>query len=403
MERISTDTAKPTVADIIRRYGKKYEKTNPLLPEQIKAIADINRCRTPELGGDVFECEDCGTKKNVYHSCCNRHCPICQGLKRERWLDDRKAELLDARYFHKVLTLPHTLNPFILNNKKVMLDLLFQAVREVLTSFALDPQWRLKGELGVIAVLHTWSQTLIDHFHLHCLIPGGALSTDRKRWKKAGKKFLFRTESLAKAFRNRYLDLLDEAYWQGKLIFPGKTAEYRAPEVFFAMTSSLRGKKWVAYSKATFAGPEQVLEYLGRYTHRVAIANSRIAAMENDEVTFTYRDRDDGNTIKPMTLKADEFIRRFLLHVLPKGFVKIRYFGFLSHRKKKENLAIIRRLLGQVVELVQKVKESVKDLMLRLFNLDITRCPECNGRLFHFDEIKRRPANGQYQQAFAPG
>jgi len=394
---------RPTVADIIRRHGVAYEKNHPLLPEQIRAIFDINRCRTPELGGDVFECEDCGTKKNVYHSCCNRHCPICQGIKREQWLSDRMTELLPVQYFHQVFTLPHDLNPFILTNKKVMLDLLFATVRQVLTRFALDPQWRLKGELGVIAVLHTWSQTLIDHFHLHCLIPGGALANDRKSWRAAGKKFLFRGKSLAKAFRNCYLALLNEAYRQGKLIFPGKTATYASPEIFFALTADLRQKEWIVYAKATFAGPEQVLAYLGRYTHRVAIANSRIAAIDNDEVSFTYRDRADGNTIKAMTLAADEFIRRYLLHVLPRGFVKIRYFGFLSHRQKKEKLAIIRRLLDAAQELAAKVKESVARLMLRLFNLDITRCPECNGRLLHFDEIKRKPLGWPHPPAFAPG
>ncbi len=187
------------------------------------------------------------------------------------------------------------------------------------------------------------------------------------------------------------------------MIFPGKTAEYASPEIFLALIAELKQKEWIVYAKATFAGPEQVLAYLGRYTHRVAIANSRIAAIDNNEVSFTYRDRADGNTIKAMTLAADEFIRRFLLHVLPKGFVKIRYFGFLNHRQKKDKLAIIRRLLGEVEKLAVKAKESIKDLMLRLFNFDIGRCPECNGRMFRFEEIKRRPPCWQDPQAFAPG
>lgn len=403
MKRIYRKNEKLGVADIIRRHGGQYAKNNPLLPEQLHAMASINRCRTPEMGGNIFECQDCGTKTNVYYSCCNRHCPICQGVKREQWLDARKAEVLPVKYFHTVFTLPHGLNPLILTNKKVLLDLLFQTVQDVLTCFALDPQWRLVGELGVIAVLHTWSQTLIDHFHLHCLIPGGALSADGKRWKEAGKRFLFRTKSLAKAFRNRYLELLEEAYRQGKLLFPGKTAEYQLPEIFLGLTETLKRKDWIVYSKATFAGPEQVLQYLGRYTHRVAIANSRIVAMDSDTVSFTYRDRADDNKVKPMTLKVDEFIRRFLLHVLPKGFVKIRYFGFLSHRKKTENLAIIRRLLGVATELAAKAKESVAALMLRVFNIDITRCPKCKGAMCHFDEIKRSPPLDQQPQEFAPG
>ena len=403
MKRIYRKTDKPGVADIIRRHGGQYAKNNPLLPEQLHAMASITRCRTQALGGNIFECEDCGTKTSVYYSCCNRHCPICQGVKREQWLEARKAELLPAKYFHTVFTLPHALNPLILTNKKVLLDLLFQAVQAVLTCFALDPRWRLTGELGAIAVLHTWSQTLIDHFHLHCLIPGGALSADGNHWKKAGKRFLFRAKSLATAFRNRYLELLEEAYRQGELLFPGKTAEYQLPELFFGLTETLRRKDWVVYAKATFAGPEQVLQYLGRYTHRVAIANSRIVAMDSDTVSFTYRDRADGNKVKTMVLKADEFIRRFLLHVLPKGFVKIRYFGFLSHRKKTENLAIIRRLLGVATEVAAKTKESVAALMLRVFHIDISRCPKCKGAMRHFDEIKRTPPLDQQSQAFAPG
>jgi hypothetical protein len=257
-------------------------------------------------------------------------------MAKEQWLNDRKSELLPAGYFHSVFTLPHLLNPIVLCNMKITLDILFEAVNETLQAFAADPKWRLKGQIGFIGVLHTWSQTLLDHFHLHCLIPGGALSFDKKQWKHAGEKFLFKTESMAKDFKKRYITKLTDAYEQNQLIFPGNTAETGTPDGFETLIDQLWSKKWIVYAKRPFSGPEQVIEYLGRYTHRVAISNHRIKAIDDGKITFSYRDRSDENKLKEMTLKADEFIRRFLLHILPRGFVKIRYFGFLFHRGKKE-------------------------------------------------------------------
>ena len=366
----------PEVADIFRLYGEDYRQYNPLSYEQRKAMHHIEVCRTAELGGHVEQCDQCGFERIAYNSCRDRHCPKCQTLVKEQWLNDRKAELLPCGYFHFVFTLPHHLNPIILCNKRVALQILFTSVTETLQAFAKDPQWRLEGQLGFIAVLHTWSQTLIDHFHLHCLIPAGALSLAKDRWVPARDSFLFRIDSLAKEFRKRYLINLKRAYLKEELIFPGNTAEFGKKQNFERLIKSLSKIKWIAYAKRPFAGPEQVLEYLGRYTHRVAISNNRIVSIDNGKVTFTYRDREKNQT-KEMTLDADEFMRRFLLHILPKGFMKIRYFGFLAHKNKKQAIPILRKLINPEAKLPEKVKETVQEMMLRLTGIDIRCCPKC--------------------------
>mgnify|MGYP001032104715 CR=1 FL=1 len=281
-----------------------------------------------------------------------------------------------------VFTLPHLLNPVICCNKKPLLGILFESANEVLAAFAKDPQWRLEGRIGFIAVLHTWSQTLMDHFHLHCLIPAGVLSYDETRWKNARKKFLFRTGSLAKAFRKCYLRKLRRLFDRGELIFPGNTSVYESPESFARLVTDAAEKDWIVYTKRPFAGPTQVLNYLGRYTHRVAIANHRINSIHDGRVSFTYRDRSDKNRKKTMTLDALEFMRRFLLHVLPDGFMKIRYFGFLSHRHKNRCIALIRGLIDPDGSYPERKKESVEAVMKRLTGQDITCCPQCGkGRL----------------------
>jgi hypothetical protein len=298
-------------------------------------------------------------------------------MTKEQWLNDRKAELLPCGYFHLVFTLPHDLNPIILSNKSTTLHILFAAVNQTLQAFAKDPQWRLEGRLGFISVLHTWSQTLIDHFHLHCLIPAGALSFTKDKWIPTKDNFLFKITSLALEFRKRYLKLLLNAYLKDELIFTQKTAALNSRQAFQQLINSVSKKRWIAYAKRPFAGPQQVLEYLGRYTHRVAISNNRIISIDNGRVTFTYIDRQKDNEIKKMTLDADEFIRRFLLHVLPKGFFKIRYFGFLAHTNKKEQIPLIRKLIDPDATLPQKIKESISEMMLRLTGTDISCCPKC--------------------------
>jgi predicted Zn-ribbon and HTH transcriptional regulator len=368
---------KPEVADVLRVYGEEYRQSHSMSYEQMKAMSHIQVCRSAKLGGHIEQCDQCGFKQNSYNSCRDRHCPKCQTMVKEQWLNDRKAELLPCGYFHLVFTLPHELNPIILCNKRVTLKLLFTAVNETLQAFAKDPKWRLYGRLGFIAVLHTWSQKLMDHFHLHCLIPAGVLSFKKDRWIPAHESFLFKIESLAKEFKIRYLDYLTTAYRKGELIFPGNTARFESPQEFAHLLESLLKATWIAYAKRPFADPSQVLEYLGRYTHRVAISNNRILSIDNGKVTFTYRDRQDNNKIQPMSLDADEFIRRFLLHILPRGFMKIRYFGFLAHRNKKQAVTLIRKLIDPDMKLPEKIKETIIEMMFRLTGTDITCCPKC--------------------------
>jgi len=365
------------LADIFRLYADDYRRSHAVSYEQLKVMHHIQICRTAELGGHVEQCDRCAFEQIAYNSCRNRHCPKCQTLTKEQWLNDRKAELLPCGYFHLVFTLPHVLNPIILSNKTTTLNILFAAVNQTLQAFAKDPQWRLEGRLGFICVLHTWSQTLIDHFHLHCLIPAGALSFTKDRWIPAKDSFLFKITSVAKEFRKRYLKLLLNAYLKDMLIFTQKTAALNSRQAFQQLINSVSKTRWIAYAKRPFAGPQQVLEYLGRYTHRVAISNNRIISIDNRRVTFTYRDRQNDNQIKKITLDADKFIGRFLLHVLPKGFFKIRYFGFLSHTNKKKQIPLIRNLIDPDATLPEKIKESISEMMPRLTGIDISCCPKC--------------------------
>ena len=311
------------VGDIFRRYGKDYQKENILSFKKHKVMHNISVCRTAHLGGHIEQCDQCDFERIAYNSCRDRHCPKCQTMVKEKWLNDRKADLLPCNYFHMVFTLPHKLNPIILTNKKVMLNNLFAAVNQTLQVFAKDPQWRLEGQAGFICVLHTWSQKLTDHFHLHCLVAGGALSFDKKRWIPSKSSFLFKAQSLAKEFKKRYLRLFEKAYLNDELIFQGKTTPYKFKKGFTSLLDSLFKVKWIVYAKRPFAGPEQVLEYLGRYTHRIAISNNRIKSIDNNKISFDYKDRADNDALKTMTISSHEFIRRFLLHVLPENFMKI--------------------------------------------------------------------------------
>ena len=271
-----------------------------------------------------------------------------------------------------------------------VLAILFAAVSGTLQTFAKDPQWRLEGQLGFISVLHTWSQTLMDHFHLHCLVPAGALSFDKSRWVPARESFLFRVESLAKEVRKRYLQKLEKAFAYGKLIFPGNTQIYNCHRKFKKLIQSLFQITWIVYAKRPFAGPQQVLEYLGRYTHRVAISNNRIVSITNDKVTFTYKDRKRNDEVKSMTLDAGEFVRRFLLHVLPRGFMKIRYFGFLANTNKKKCVPLLRKLIDPSARLPDKISETVQEMMLRLTGEDITCCPQCKkGRMVKLRKLAK--------------
>ncbi len=382
------------VADVFRRYGKDYQKQNILSYKKLKVMNHISVCRTAQLGGHIEQCDQCGFERNAYNSCRDRHCPKCQTMVKEKWLNDRKADLLPCNYFHMVFTVPHKLNPIILSNPKIMLGNLFAAVNQTLQAFAKDPQWRLQGQPGFICILHTWSQKLTDHFHIHCLVAGGALSFDKKQWIPSKKSFLFKVQSLAKEFKKRYLGLLEKAYLSNELFLPGEFEMYKSKPEFENLIQSLFNIKWHTYAKCPFAGPEQVLEYLGRYTHRVAISNNRIKSVENGKVCFEYKDRLDNDTIKTMTVSGHELIRRFLLHVLPHNFMKIRYFGFLSHRNKKQAIKLIRKLITPHAILPQKTNETVLEIMLRLTGHDILCCPNCKkGKMTIIKELPNQFLN----------
>jgi len=365
------------MADILRQYGQPYRLNHPLPPSHLKVMHDIEVCRSAYLGGHIEKCDACGFEGHAYNSCRNRHCPKCQALTKARWLEARKAELLPVTYFHNVFTLPHELNPIALCNKKVVFDILFKSASETLLEFGTNPKNGLGGKLGFIAILHTWSQTLLDHFHLHCVIPAGALSSDGSRWIAGRDNFLFHVEALSKLFQGKFIHYLQIAFAKGRLTFPGNTEPLGTPDGFSHLKNQLWKKDWVVNSKEPFAGPEEVLDYLGRYTHRVAISNHRIVEVENRKVTFRYRDRKDSDTIKLMTLETDEFIRRFLLHVLPDGFMRIRHFGFLANRSKKQDLGHCRQLLGLPPQLPKPSEKTSRELMLQLTGIDVTKCPCC--------------------------
>ena len=361
------------LADIFRRYGDEYKSQYPINDNQRKVMAAIMSCRTARLGGHSEVCNHCGTTRNSYNSCRNRHCPKCQAMTKEKWLEKRKQELLPCGYFHMVFTLPHDLNPIILANRKQLLSCLFQAVRNTILSFSADPQWKLEGQPGMLTILHTWSQVLIDHFHIHCLIPAGVLSFDGRRWNPSNDKFLFRVQSLAKEFKKQYLSMITSSLKPDSS--PANSAK---------LLQQAEKKAWIVYAKKPFAGPEQILEYLGRYTHRIAISNHRIKSIDNGKVTFTYRDRQHDNELKEMSLSALEFIRRFLLHVLPFRFMKIRYYGFLANICKNKSILLIHRLIGKDMEARIFIEETLQEKVLRVTGKDITLCPNCKiGRMVY--------------------
>ena len=377
-QAVKTKRPKWEISDIFRAYGEDYRHEISMPANHLKIMNLIKICRTDKLGGHILKCNACGHEKNAYNSCRNRHCPKCQTLTKERWLNNRKSELLPVRYFHSVFTLPHELNPITLANKKVIFKILFKAASETLQTFAEDPRWKLGAQLGFIAVLHTWSQKLLDHFHLHCLVPAGALSHNKKRWiPTKNRKYLFCVKALSIVFKNKFLDYLKEAFNNHQLIFPGTIATLKSKQSFYKFLNPLYDKNWIVYSKRPFAGPSQVLEYLARYTHRVAISNNRILSMENGKVRFSYKDRADNNKTKELTISAHEFIRRFFLHALPDNFMRIRYFGFLANVSKKTAIDSIFRSLGKLPNSPEKIEETTREMMLRITGIDITRCPQC--------------------------
>lgn len=363
------------VADVFRQHGEEFltQWGHVLSTQQRKALRDIDSCRTAALGGHVEECDQCTRRLIAYNSCRNRHCPKCQAIERNEWLAARARELLPVPYCHVVFTVPQQLAPITLHNQRICYDLLFRAISETLQQIAGNPR-HLGAKIGFLAVLHTWSQNLLHHPHIHCVVPAGGLSPDKSRWIACRPNFFLPVRVLSRLFRAKLLAFLREAFAKDELKFFGQLAELANPVRFRAWLRKSSDIEWVVYAKPPFGGPPDVLKYLARYTHRVAISSSRLLLLDNGRVTFRWRDSKHNNRIKAMTLDAVEFIRRFLLHVLPSGFVKIRHFGFLSNRNRRSALDLCRMHLKAASGLNRAVLILIPGQQAAIEH----RCPFCH-------------------------
>jgi hypothetical protein len=369
------------VADIFRRYGEDYREKHgaSMSTAERRVMSAIELCRTAALGGQIEQCDQCGHRCICYQSCRNRHCPKCQSLARARWIEDRRDELLNCEYYHVVFTVPDKIAAIAYQNKEVVYNILFQATAETLRTIAADPK-HLGAEIGFFAVLHTWGSALLHHPHLHCVIPGGGLSPDGARWVPCKPGFFLPVRVLSLLFRRLFLERLQNAFDSGKLRFFTTLEHLRDRREFARYLEPVSKSKWVVYAKRPFAGPEQVLDYVGRYTHRVAISNNRLLDIEAGQVSFRYKDYRNQSQQKTMTISAEEFIRRFLLHVLPHGFHRIRYYGIQGNRYRKEKLNLCRQLLGMAIpEVPTEPSESqdFRDLHEELTGTSLRICPVC--------------------------
>jgi hypothetical protein len=380
------------VADVVWTFAQKHQEKYQTTHSQRRILEDILHCRTLGMGGHSNQCDHCQQIEISYNSCRNRHCPKCQSLYKARWLEDRKADLLPVGYLHNVFTLPHELNDLILYNKKVLLNALFTAVKQTLTLFSKDPNYGLVGQLGFTSILHTWDQKMNLHYHLHCIIPAGVYQQDSNAWIPARYKFLFPVKALSKVFRGKYVSMIRKAYQRGDLNLYGRVADLKNPEIFSSLLSTVMKKDWVVFSKPPFKSPGFVLDYLGRYTHKVAISNHRIADISGQRVLFVYKDRQFKGQhyscqTKLCNLEGETFIQRFLLHELPSGFMRIRHFGFMGNNCKKKSLQQIRSAVGKPSTASKSSKQrSPAQLMLDLTGIDITLCSKCKiGKLKKID------------------
>ena len=425
------------LADVFRMHRESYCKNNTLTPEQHKAINAICNCRTSVLGGHIEQCDNCGSTQVSYNSCRNRHCPKCQSLKTAKWLEDRQKELLPVSYFHAVFTLPHELNTLVLYNKKELYSCLMRAVWETIKTLGQDPK-RLNGLMGMLAILHTWGQNLLSHNHVHCIVSAGAL-VNGNQWRESKSNYLFPIKMMSQIFRGFFISTLRTLYKNNQLKIPhdpNPKTNLNISENFDLLLNSLMEKPWVVYVKEPFAavlgeklslsyqgirdnlykifrkdlayktrkqkgfvqfsprisepfaGPKKLLDYLGRYVNKIAISNCRIVSCDAKSVKFKWRDYADGNKIKTMELKPEEFIRRFLSHVIPKGFMRVRFFGFLANACKNKNVTTIRKLFSYAPT-EEKQKKDIRILMLELTGNDITLCPKC--KKGHFYTIQMMP------------
>jgi hypothetical protein len=385
------DRPKLEVGDVFRRYGDAYrEQHRPSLSTaQRRVMSAIERCRTAALGSHLEKCDQCQHQRICYDSCRNRHCPKCQCLARARWIEDRQQELLETEYFHVVFTLPEEIATIAYQNKEVVYGILFPAASETLRTIAADPK-HLGAEIGFFAVLHSWGQNLLFHPHLHCVVSGGGLSPDGDRWISCRPGFFLPVRVLSRLFRRLFLECLEKAFDDGQLRFFSSVHELQHRLAFLRYLAPLRKVEWVVYAKRPFAGPQQVLDYVGRYTHRVAISNNRLLDIEDGRVNFRYKDYRHDNQQKTMTLSADEFIRRFLLHVLPNRFQRIRYYGFLGNRYRQQKLARGRQLLEMTpADKSTQEPEPQKDYRDRyeeLTGASLRLCPVCRrGRMIRVE------------------
>ena len=366
------------VADVFRAHQDQFLHRwgHILSDQQRKALRDIGLCRTAALGTHLERCDRCSYETVAYDSCRNRHCPKCQSSARDRWLIKQAASLLPVPYAHVVFTVPEQLAPLALRNQRLLYNLLFRAAAEALLEIAAEPR-HLGARIGMLAVLHTWSQNLGLHPHLHCLVPAGGLAPDNSRWLATRRGFFLPVRVLSRMFRGKLLAFLKQAYRRNQLCFAGKLAELSTPPAFHSLLGSLRGREWVVYAKPPFGGPEHVLKYLARYTHRVAIANGRLLGMENGQVRFRWRDSRHNNRSSIMKLDAAEFMRRFLLHVLPAGSVKILHFGLLANRNRRQALALCRlHLRATAANIDTLLTEQQRSALNR-------SCPQCKSGTLH--------------------
>jgi hypothetical protein len=390
------------VADIVRQHGAAWIKAchASLSRVQYRALRAIEQCRTAALGGHVDQCDRCGHQVISYNSCRNRHCPKCQSLAKAEWLRARQAELLPVTYFHVVFTLPEQVVSLALQNPRLVYHLLFQVASQTLLRIAADPK-HLGARLGFLAILHTWGQNLLPHPHLHCVVPGGGLSPDGKHWIACRPGFFLPVRVLSRLFRGLFLEGLQQLFEQGRLQFQGQLQPLASAPAFAQLLRDCRRTEWVVYAKRPFGGPAQVLDYLGRYTHKVAISNHRLLRLEDGKVSFRWKDYRHGHRNKVMTLQATEFLRRFLLHILPEGFVRIRHFGLLANRQRAENLALCRQLLATAESTTpdESLVEDWREQYQQLTGVDLSLCPECGiGRLVQI-QLLPAPAHRWAQTA----
>jgi Putative transposase/Transposase zinc-binding domain len=372
------------MADVVRLAGREFIDNNRhwLNRLHLKVLTAIERCRTAALGGHVDQCASCGHQTISYNSCRNRHCPRCQANARNRWVDARSAELLPAAYAHLVFTLPHELAPLAMQNKRVIYDLLFKASAATMTEVARNPA-HLGVDVGFFSVLHTWNQKLEHHPHVHCVVPAGGLTRDRKRWVSSSPRFFLPVPVLKEVFRAKMVEGLRQAFGAAKLSFHGQLKPLRRPKVFSELLRQTFRKDWVVYCKRPFGGAAHVLRYLGSYTHRVAISNHRLVQLDGMNVVFRWRDSAHGNKKRRMSLPANEFLRRFLLHVLPRGFVRIRHFGFLSTRHRAELLPLCRLLMTHSVHTPSPEKDFKADVRWD----GLWKCPTCGGPMMVIERL----------------